>query len=243
MNGEATGERPRVLPLVGDRRRVLLDVLAEADGPVLLSFGSKVLGKAGSVMVGEVLDQVLGETGGPVLVTPEPHPSSRARSLKDAQAKDREGPAVLIATDGSEVALRAGEYAARLAGGLGAKLFVLYVVDEHQAFHAGVHYGQFVGMLSQEGREATGRVRALAEEAGIECEEFVVFGRPQQAILAAAEELEAEPIVLGAEGMSRLQHAFVGSVSEEVLRNANRTVVVVGGHPTGGPDGSPGAER
>jgi hypothetical protein len=44
-------------------------------------------------------------------------------------------------------------------------------------------------MLSQEGREATGKVRALAEEAGVECEELIVFGRPQQTILYVAEEV------------------------------------------------------
>ncbi len=81
---------------------------------------------------------------------------------------------------------------------------------------------------------ATGKVRALAEEAGVECEELIVFGRPEQLILAVAEEVGADPIVLGAEGMSGLEHVMIGSVSEEVLRHANRTVLVVGGHPEGG---------
>ena len=40
----------------------------------------------------------------------------------------------------------------------------------------------------------------------------------------------ADPIFLGAEGMSRLEHALIGSVSE-VLRHANRTMLVVDGHP------------
>ena len=81
---------------------------------------------------------------------------------------------------------------------------------------------------------------ALAEGVGVESEELVVFGRPGQTILAAAEELGADTIVLGAEGMSRLEHAFVGSVSEEVLRHANRTVLVVGGQPQGDPEDSTG---
>jgi nucleotide-binding universal stress UspA family protein len=241
--------RPRVRPLVGDVPRVILDVLAEEEKPALLSFGSRVLGRAGRVMVGGVLDRVLGETGGPVLVTPEPHPASRAGVLGRAQTSSRVGPAVLIATDGSQVSLRAGEYAARLAVGLGAKLFVLYVVDEHLLFRSGIHYGEFVEMLSQEGQEATGKVRARAEEAGVECEEFVVLGRPGQTILAVAEELGADPIFLGAEGMSALEHAFIGSVSEEALRHANRTVILVGGHPEegdpedGGPEQDTGAGR
>jgi hypothetical protein len=42
--------------------------------------------------------------------------------------------------------------------------------------------------------------------------------------------LGADPIVLGVEGMSRLEHALIGSVPGEMLRYANRTVLVVGGH-------------
>jgi nucleotide-binding universal stress UspA family protein len=30
-----------------------------------------------------------------------------------------------------------------------------------------------------------------------------------------------------------MEHALLGSVSEQVLRHANRTVLVVGGHPEG----------
>jgi nucleotide-binding universal stress UspA family protein len=75
---EVVGQRPRVRPLVGDVPRAILDVQAEAQKPVLLSFGSKVLGRAGRVIVGEALDRVLGETRGPILVTPEPHPASKA---------------------------------------------------------------------------------------------------------------------------------------------------------------------
>jgi nucleotide-binding universal stress UspA family protein len=237
---EVVGQRPRVRPLVGDVPRAVLDVQAEAQKPVLLSFGSKVLGKAGRVMVGEALDRVLGETRGPILVTPEPHPASKAGVLQRTQTGAWEGRSVLVATDGSEVSLRAGEYAVRLAGGIGAKLFILYVVDEHLLFHSGIHYGEFVGMLSQEGRQAMGKVRALAEKEGVECEELIVFGRPEQTILSVAEEVSADPIFLGAEGMTGLEHTFIGSVSEEALRRANRTVIVVGGHPE---DGTRGGER
>jgi nucleotide-binding universal stress UspA family protein len=234
------GERPRVRPLLGDVPRVILDVQAEEEKPALLSFGSKVLGRAGRVMVGAVLDRVLGETRGPILVTPEAHPASKAAVLQRAQTGAWVGRSVLVATDGSEVSLRAGEYAVRLASSLGAKLFVLYVVDEHLLFHSGIHYGEFVARLSEDGREATGKVRALAEETGVECEELIVFGRPEQTILSVAEEVGADPIFLGAEGMTKLEHAFIGSVSEEALRRANRTVLVVGGHPEDGARGREG---
>jgi nucleotide-binding universal stress UspA family protein len=227
---EAAGLRPRVRTSVGEVARTVLGIQAEEEKPVLLSFGSKVLGGVGRVMVGDALDRVLSRSRGPILITPEPHPASKARVLERRATGAPEGPTVLVATDGSEASLRAGEYAARLADGLGAKLFALYVVDGRLTFRAGIHYGEFVEMLSQEGREATGRVRGLAEKTGVECEELIVFGRPDQTILSVAEELGADPIVLGAEGMSGLEHALIGSVSQEVLRHANRTVLVVGGH-------------
>ena len=231
---EAVGLRPRVRTSVGEVARTILGIHAEEEKPALLSFGSKVLGGAGRVMVGEALDRVLSKSRGPILITPEPHPASKARVLERGETGAREGPTVLVATDGSEVSLRAGEYAVRLAGGLGAKLFALYVIDERLAFHGGIHYSELVGRLSEDGREATGKVRALAEEAGAECEELIVLGKPDQTIVQVAEELGADPIVLGAEGMSGLEHALIGSVSEEVLRRANRTVIVVGGHPEDG---------
>jgi nucleotide-binding universal stress UspA family protein len=234
------GQRPRVRTSVGDVPETILGLYAQEEKPVLLSFGSKVLGRAGRVMVGEALDRVLSESKGPILVTPEPHPASRLPTLTRGEAKSFEGPAVLVATDGSEVSLRAAEYAARLAGGLGAKLFALYVVDEHLTYSSGVHYADFIERLSRDGRKATGEVRALAEKAGVEFEELIVLGRPDRAIIAAAEELGANPIVVGSEGESRLEHALLGSVSEEVLRHANRTVLVVGGHPEGE---SPGPRR
>jgi nucleotide-binding universal stress UspA family protein len=76
------------------------------------------------------------------------------------------------------------------------------------------------------------------------CEELIVYGKPDQTILQVAEELGADPVVLGSEGMSGLEHTLIGSVSEEVLRHANRAVLVVGGHSEGGSakSGSPKSE-
>jgi nucleotide-binding universal stress UspA family protein len=80
---------------------------------------------------------------------------------------------------------------------------------------------------------ATGVVRALAEKVEVEFEELIILGRPDRAIVVAAEEIGADPIVLGSESKSRMEHTLLGSVSEEVLRHANRTVLMVGGHPEG----------
>jgi nucleotide-binding universal stress UspA family protein len=137
---------------------------------------------------------------------------------------------ILLATDGSKASFHAAERAVHLAGHLGAKLYVLYAVDKDRAFHAGIHYGEDVQELQKAGEEATEKVAALAAKHGVESEKHVVEGgQPARTILWAAEEFGADYIVMGAEGMSRLESLVIGNVAQDVLRNAERTVLLVGG--------------
>jgi nucleotide-binding universal stress UspA family protein len=71
---------------------------------------------------------------------------------------------------------------------------------------------------------------ALAGEAGFEAEGRVTEGKPWRVICEIADELEAEPIVLGARGLSRVETALLGSVSAAVVRHARRPVLVVPRH-------------
>lgn len=87
-------------------------------------------------------------------------PAVWATEERDGQGEALLCSKVLIATDGSEAAFRAGEYAVRVAGTLGAKLYVLYAVDTHRAFVEGIHYGEAVGELTRAGRADTARVKA-----------------------------------------------------------------------------------
>jgi nucleotide-binding universal stress UspA family protein len=137
---------------------------------------------------------------------------------------------VLLATDGSMASFHAAERAVHLAGQLGAKLYVLYAVDKDRAFHGGIHYGEGLQELRKAGEEATEKVAALASKHGVESEKHIVEGRrAAQTILWVAEEIGADYIMMGAEGMSRLESLMIGSVAQEVLRNAKRTVLLVGG--------------
>jgi nucleotide-binding universal stress UspA family protein len=137
---------------------------------------------------------------------------------------------ILLATDGSKASFHAAERAVHLAGHLGAKLYVLYAIDKDRAFHAGIHYGEDMQELQRAGEEATEQVAALAAKHGVESEKHLVEGgRLAQSILWVAEEVGADYIVMGAEGMSRLENLMIGNVAQEVLRNAKRTVLLVGG--------------
>lgn len=71
-------------------------------------------------------------------------------------------------------------------------------------------------------------------------------GRPAEALLAAAEELGADRIVLGTAGRTGLSHLLLGSVAERVVRLAPCPVLVVKGPPReagGGPEGDAREDR
>ena len=137
---------------------------------------------------------------------------------------------ILVATDGSKASFHAAERAVHLAGHLRAKLYVLYAIDKDRAFHGGMHYGEYLQELRMAGEEATEKVAALAAKHGVESEKHIVEGRrPARTILWAAEEVGADYIMMGAEGMSRLESLMIGSEAQEVLRKAKCTVLLVGG--------------
>ena len=74
---------------------------------------------------------------------------------------------------------------------------------------------------------------ALAPKHGVESEKHVVEGgRPARTIVWAAEEIGDDYIMVGTEGMSRLESIMIGNVAQEVLRNAECTVLLVGGKRT-----------
>jgi nucleotide-binding universal stress UspA family protein len=78
----------------------------------------------------------------------------------------------------------------------------------------------------------------LATEAGFRAEGRLVQGKPWRMIRQVADELDAEPIVLGARGLGRVESMLLGSVSIAVVFHAKRPVLVV---PHGEADRPPAA--
>lgn len=76
-------------------------------------------------------------------------------------------------------------------------------------------------------RDRVERGLELARAAGLEAQSSVAHGKSWRVICAIGDELEAEAIVLGARGLSRVQSALLGSVSAAVVQHARRPVLVV----------------
>lgn len=67
----------------------------------------------------------------------------------------------------------------------------------------------------------------LARAAGLSADGRLVKGSPWHVICEVARELDAEAIVVGARGLSRVKSMLLGSVSSAVVTHAKRPVLVV----------------
>jgi nucleotide-binding universal stress UspA family protein len=82
------------------------------------------------------------------------------------------------------------------------------------------------GQLTDEHKRLREMAEAL-EGDGVEAAALVVMGSTAERIKEAADHVGASHIVIGSHGHGGLHHLLVGSVTEEVVRHADRPVVVV----------------
>jgi nucleotide-binding universal stress UspA family protein len=84
-------------------------------------------------------------------------------------------------------------------------------------------------------RDEVNRGVALARAAGFDAHGRIARGKAWKAICDVANELDADAIVLGARGLSRVQSALLGSVSAAVSVHAARPVLIIhqAPHPAG----------
>lgn len=145
---------------------------------------------------------------------------------------------ILAATDGSEAADRAVEYAASLTKLLGGSLTVVHVVPLRDIPLVQLDAYKQTGVVTRPEamteasrdtlKRARQRVEALSVGA-VRCESAIELheGNIGETIIEAARRHEADAIVLGKRGVGRLSALVLGSVSQKVVELASRPVVVV----------------
>jgi nucleotide-binding universal stress UspA family protein len=147
---------------------------------------------------------------------------------------------LIVATDGSDLAIRAA--AAGLALTKPAdKLLVVSVADlidpslaEDASGHAAASmtYEEVEtqhGEARAEGRaavDATAKDLRWLESVPADIETRVIDGEPGPALCRLAAEVGASAVIVGSRGRGGLKRAFLGSVSDYVVRNAPCPVVV-----------------
>lgn len=134
---------------------------------------------------------------------------------------------ILLPTDGSDAVERAVEEALHLAELAGGRLHVLYVVDTSAA--GGVPEAEAMAlreMLEQSGREAIAAVETAAADRDVPVSTVLRGGSAHREIVAYADEADVDLIVMSTHGRAGLDRLLLGSVTERVIRQATRPVLV-----------------
>jgi len=134
---------------------------------------------------------------------------------------------ILVPIDGSDHSDLAAEHAMDLAEQFGARVHVLFVVE--QAGPSG-HWDFAVEKQEAFGEEALDTVAALGDERGVHVERHFRRGTPSEEIVDAATDYEVDLIVMGTQGRTGFSRiATAGSTTERVVRLTDIPTLVVGG--------------
>lgn len=148
--------------------------------------------------------------------------------LSDLGALSYEKMLVLVATDGSEPAVRATQHAVVLAGLLGARLRAIHVnmgLEELALPEPPV--SETVYERLDPGIKGLVVAQRLAELNGVECALEVAKGGVARNVIGVAEREGAGLIVMGDTGRTGLRRLALGSVAEAVVKASAIPVLVV----------------
>lgn len=135
---------------------------------------------------------------------------------------------VLVPTDGNDGVEQALGHAVRLADDHDATVHALSVVDRRLTRAAADAREEVADRLRERSEAAVADVAATVEEAGLAVETAVRDGVPDKVIVAYADEVDADVVVIGTYGRTgRDRLANLGSVTERVVEKADRPVFVV----------------
>jgi nucleotide-binding universal stress UspA family protein len=141
---------------------------------------------------------------------------------------------IFVAVDLSEATEKIVREAEKIAHALSAKVYLLHVAEPEPDF-VGFKVGpQTVrDSLSESFHGEHRQLQAISErlrKAGLDTTALNVRGATVETILNEALKLDADMIVVGSHGRGAMRQLLVGSVSEGILHESERPVLVVPTH-------------
>lgn len=141
---------------------------------------------------------------------------------------------ILLASDGSEYALRAARAAAELAKAMGSSVTLLHVFTMPALQMAvpgspgvDVDPGALSTYMEQVQDAVAKRTGRVLEEAGVPYTTLLEAGHPAEVIIRIAEDDNYDLIVMGSRGLSEIRSFLLGSVSDKVSHHAHCHVLIV----------------
>ncbi len=142
---------------------------------------------------------------------------------------------MLVPVDGSEQANRALDAAVDLADKFGGEILILCVYRHHSPLEASLSMVRGPEQLDTPDEALKSYAKGLVKDAknraiaagAAKVEAWAKRGHPARAIVAFAEEQEADSIVMGTRGLGDFGGFLLGSVSHKVTSMAKVTMVLV----------------
>ncbi len=178
-----------------------------------------VMGKTGKTglakgILGSTAMRTIGASPVDVLVIPK----ERALRFKK----------ILIPTDGSSYAERAGLRALEFAKTFKSEIYLLSVVEiPFELYEAPGELTKLIETLKTSADELIRREKARFKAEGLSVQGYVMEGIPEEKILEVSLKEDINLIVMGSHGKTGLKRLLMGSVTEKVINQGDKPVLVV----------------
>jgi len=138
---------------------------------------------------------------------------------------------ILAATDFSETARSALDWAVELARQQGARLELIHAITVPPTMPGYIPPVSldFSDELRSAAESRLAEAAAALKDKGVAISTFLDFGAPSQVIVQRADSLSARAIVIGTRGLTGLRHLLLGSTTQRVVHGARCPVLTV--HP------------
>lgn len=141
---------------------------------------------------------------------------------------------ILVAVDGSDTSNLALQEAIQLTKDQKASLRIIYVVDEAVVKYSDgyIDFETLWSSYKEEGQDLLRKIHKEVTQENIDFETRLVVlklleGRLAEKIVAEAQDWHADLLVIGTHGRHGVNHFFLGSVAERVLRVATMPVLLI----------------
>ncbi len=199
----------------GDPPEVILEVAAgkKADLIVLGTYGRRGINR---LLMGSVTSQVIVNSPVDVLVVKKPCTKCTGTYAS-----------ILVPFDGSDASKKALERACRLSKMDGAGVTVMYAIPRYEEMIGFFRTSSIQKSLMEEARKITDVAKDFASAQNVRVETVIEEGPAGDKVVAAANRLSSDLIVMGSYGWRGVNKASMGSTAERVIMNASCPVLVV----------------
>jgi nucleotide-binding universal stress UspA family protein len=136
---------------------------------------------------------------------------------------------IVVGTDGSDRSLIAVDHAARLAAAFCAELHVVAAASPSEAVerHPSAMTAAVAKLSDASARTAAKIGRDATKRHGVRVVEHPRVGEPATVLIAVADAVDADLIVVGNKSMAGRIRKFTGSVPSRLAHQAHRAILIV----------------